>query len=143
MTMDLDEHPPVREYLLDATPGEVLVSARRFQVWAYSVSHSQLLLRSNRSENAATRIDLAFRGVVAMDLIWTMDDLRIDLAPSADLSDWKATRGAQFDEQRRLYSCKSANYSGWVIASTLSVCEDGGRFDEPSQVFEPWLIGKL
>ena len=36
---------------------------RPFQVWLYSVSHGQLLLRSNRSDQLATRVDVLFTRV--------------------------------------------------------------------------------
>jgi hypothetical protein len=39
-----------------------LQSDRSFQVWAYSVSHGQLLIRSPKSEATPENIDLAFVG---------------------------------------------------------------------------------
>jgi hypothetical protein len=34
---------------------------RKFQIWLYSVSHGQLLLRSNRSDEFRTRVDVLFK----------------------------------------------------------------------------------
>jgi hypothetical protein len=43
---------------------EVLdLGERRFQMWAYSVSHSLLLLRSVKTAVHSSRIDLLFTGV--------------------------------------------------------------------------------
>lgn len=42
---------------------------RTFQVWAYSVSHAQLLLRSPSDAAHSKNIDIAFVGVDRMDLV--------------------------------------------------------------------------
>ena len=41
-------------------------SDRRFQLWSYRVSHSQLLLRSVRDAEHTSRIDVLFKGVDAL-----------------------------------------------------------------------------
>lgn len=38
-------------------------SSRKFQLWEYKVSHQQLLLRSPKSNQHLTNIDVAFAGV--------------------------------------------------------------------------------
>jgi hypothetical protein len=42
---------------------KILDSDRKFQVWKYTVGHSQLLLRSTKSPDCSTRIDVLFKGV--------------------------------------------------------------------------------
>ena len=55
---------------------EAIVSfPRRFQIWLYSVSHGQLLLRSNRSGEFSTRIDVLFKNVAAIELPTAFDGL--------------------------------------------------------------------
>lgn len=43
-------------------------SERKFRIWDYKVSHSQLLIRSPQSADVATNIDLVFWGVERIDL---------------------------------------------------------------------------
>jgi hypothetical protein len=47
-----------------------LLTKRSFKVWYYSVSHSQLLIRSPRSyeEEPKVNIDIIFEGVTYMDI---------------------------------------------------------------------------
>ena len=46
--------------------GSLFVSDRFFQIWRYTVSHRQLLLRSTKSDVAHTRIEILFKDVSLM-----------------------------------------------------------------------------
>ena len=50
---------------------------RQFQIWSYKVSHAQLLLRSTKSENNPTRIDLLFKNVAIINIPTLLNDVRI------------------------------------------------------------------
>lgn len=52
-------------------------SNRLFQLWAYRVGHSQLLLRSNPDERSETRIELLFRSVSSLHLPTAMSGLTV------------------------------------------------------------------
>ena len=52
-------------------------SSRRFQVWLYTVSHGQLLIRSVKGSRQPTRIDLLFTNVHSLDLPTTTEGLAI------------------------------------------------------------------
>jgi hypothetical protein len=61
-------------------PGaELFRSDRAFTVWAYTISHSQLLLRTRTTENQS-RIDILFKPVRAMKLRIEYDGLVIRCA---------------------------------------------------------------
>ncbi len=122
--------------------GEIVAFSRKFQLWAYSVSHSQLLLRSKRTPDCPTRIDIAFRGVVGMKLPWILDSLEVTIAEQIPGALQREISGLTMD-QKQLYSCRSGEFDGWVVASTVSIAEDGEGYDAPSPIFEPWLIGAL
>src|SRR4051812_24134333 len=51
---------------------------RRFRLWAFVVSHSQLLFRSPKSKDADTRIDVVFRAVTALCLPSRLKGLKIE-----------------------------------------------------------------
>jgi hypothetical protein len=52
-------------------------SSRSFQVWRYVVSHRQLLLRSSRTPEVTTRLELLFKNVSAIKLPTHLDALRV------------------------------------------------------------------
>jgi hypothetical protein len=132
--------PLIREGLGSTEP---LVFPRRFQLWAYSVSHSQLLLRSNRSQEEPTRIDVGFRGVVALKLAWILGDLTLSIADAATQARIEAENpGLDFFE-KKLFVCQAGDFAGWVLASTVAVAEDYDSYESPSHVFEPWLLRTL
>ena len=58
---------------------------REFQVWHYTLSYSQLLLRSLDVPGFDTRIDVLFSHVYVMHLQPTFRELRIDVASN----DWR------------------------------------------------------
>lgn len=53
---------------------------RDFQVWYYTVSYHQLLLRSSKTGATGTRIDILFSNVYSMLLRPSYANLRIDVA---------------------------------------------------------------
>ena len=56
-----------------------------FQVWSYTLSHGQLLLRSTKHKSRPTQIDVLFKNVAVMQLATQYDDLRIAKVPSVRL----------------------------------------------------------
>lgn len=108
-------------------------SARRFQIWRMVVSHSQLLLRSNRTSEEELRIEVLFRGVTAMKLLNSMDGLSI--------------REATDEEQLVIYSdvprpayrsscfiIESDGFEGYVVALALLVDETNLSYSARSTI---------
>jgi len=58
----------------------IFESKRRFQVWNWTVSHSQLLLRSNPVLDGDTRIELLFKPVLAVCVPQVIDGIRVAVA---------------------------------------------------------------
>ena len=55
----------------------MIISDRRFQIWEYKVSHQQLLIRSPKSKEHATNLDLIFVGVDYLALPKSMDGISV------------------------------------------------------------------
>ena len=91
-------------------------SDRTFQLWHYTVSHSQLLLRSPPGSSHSTRIDILFKCVDRMDVPTSMDGLRIHRS------------GPQ-------YLLRGKKWSGSVTASVAFAAEDDGDYADPSLLF--------
>ena len=53
------------------------LSNRQFQIWSYKVSHAQLLLRSTKSKNDPTRIDLLFKNVAIINMPTLLNGVRM------------------------------------------------------------------
>jgi hypothetical protein len=53
-------------------------SDRHFQIWKYTVSQAQLLLRSVKDDDHPTRLDVLFVGVTHLELPTSFDGLRIE-----------------------------------------------------------------
>jgi hypothetical protein len=69
-------------------PGAVLFeSPRRFQLWAQTVSHGQLLFRSPRSSHHPTRVEVLFKPVGAQKVRADYDGLIIRCAANAEAAD--------------------------------------------------------
>ncbi|WHT23405.1 hypothetical protein N8J89_20710 [Crossiella sp. CA-258035] len=56
-----------------------LAFGRRFEPWSYQATHGVLLLRSNKTTAAQTRVDLRFRFVEQMTLRAVIDEVTLDL----------------------------------------------------------------
>jgi hypothetical protein len=106
-------------------------SDRHFQLWIYSVSHSQLLLRSNRSSEEATRIDVLFKDVAAIELPTSFDGLSIAMASGDETSELRIQLGTRPILDQKTFIVRGRGFVGYVVASVLFWHQDEGHhFDE-------------
>jgi hypothetical protein len=104
---------------------------RRFQIWLYTVSHSQLLLRSNRSDQYATRIDLLFKDVGVMHLPASFNGLVVMEASEGEARNLNIQLGAQQIHGQKVFVIQGSNFEGYVVAGAVFWHEDEGHyFDE-------------
>jgi len=114
-----------------------LRSARTFQVWAYTVSHSQLLLRSNRTAEFDTRVEVLFKGVGAVQLPTVLSGLEVSEIPMEHAPG--ELRTLLTDEDwigRKLYMIRSGGSTGYVVAIAAFFAEDHGEYYAPSSLYE-------
>ena len=93
----------------------IIDSPRTFQVWLYTVSHAQLLLRANPTPEDGERIEVLFKGVHAMSLNTLLDGLTITETPDAP----PAAGGP-----RRTFRLETAGARGTVVADAVFVHRD-------------------
>jgi|ERR1700722_9943333 len=104
---------------------EIINLQRRFQIWAYSVGHSLLLLRSNKSSEFSTRVEILFSGVAALKLPTTFEGLSI-----IEVSGQDETAGLDLElgygslTAKRVFVLRGSNFTGHVVASALFSHED-------------------
>jgi hypothetical protein len=95
------------------TPIDTFESGRHFQIWRYEVGHAQLLLRSVKGDHDASRIDVLFKAVEAIDLPTRFD-------------------GLQIMRERDQFALSGAGWSGRIIAGSCFQAEDVGEYLDPS-----------
>ena len=109
---------------------------RMFQVWGYTVSHRQLLLRSTKSETLSTRVDVLFKNVKAMCLPTLMDGLVIELADGPETERITLETGFVANDETTFFSLATAHGGSYVVAGAVFADEDSGEYFEPSRY---WL----
>lgn len=100
---------------------------REFQVWAYTVGHGQLLLRSNRTAERSTRIDILFKDVGALNMPTILRDLTIAEATAEEFG-----LNRRIAESRRVFRVSSLDYLGFVVAGAVAMQEDDREYNDPS-----------
>ena len=108
---------------------------RMFQVWAYTVSHGQLLLRSTKTDKIPTRVDILFKDMVALKLPSAFEELEIIESTAEHVGlHQDAIKG------RTVWSLRGPGFDGFVVAGAMAVHEDDGEYDAPSRI--PGLAGR-
>ncbi|MQY07261.1 hypothetical protein [Actinomadura macrotermitis] len=112
-------------------PGlEVFRSDRRFQLWAYSVSHSQLLLRSNAGEDRQgcsheTTIEVMFKPVTTVKIRDAYNGLAIRCATPEEAERIKtSTPSIEFLRDDRVFALETQGETDYVIAMAVGWHED-------------------
>jgi hypothetical protein len=108
---------------------EIFNSRRRFQMWRYTVGHSELLLRSIKSGDSSTRIDVFFKNVHVMHLPTIFEGLII-----TELSH-EESRGLSilpFQGTAKVFGVRGATFAGYVVAGVVAFHEDEGEYNDPS-----------
>src|SRR5262245_8141494 len=98
---------------------QLIAFPRRFQVWLYIVSLGQLLLRSNRSETHATRIDIHFMDVAAIQLPTIFDGLVLEEASSGELRELKVPLDPEQIRRRKVFMIRGSHFVGYVVARVV------------------------
>ncbi|SDJ22907.1 hypothetical protein SAMN05421542_3089 [Chryseobacterium jejuense] len=105
----------------------IFCSNRKFKIWAYTVSHSSLLIRSvmqyddmeDYSEETSFNIDLEFSFVEYMDLKTTWDSISISVVERENLrSDLKE----KFDlYEGKIFEIESNKEKSYIVAYSLLI----------------------
>jgi hypothetical protein len=111
--------------------GTILNFQRRFQIWLYTASHGQLLLRSNRSVDHDTRVDILFKDVAAINLSTVIEGVQIGEASEDEMRQCNIALDKEPTHAQKVFMVRSVNYLGYVVARAVFWHEDTGQhFDE-------------
>src|SRR5215469_6385697 len=108
---------------------QIINSERRFQIWTYWVSHQQLLLRSNKSPDAPTRIEVLFEGVMEFHLPTIFGGLSVQLASDDEIRNLCILRASFLSEFRqfKIYMVKGTDFVGYVAAASCQAMKMRGN----------------
>jgi hypothetical protein len=109
-------------------------STRDFQVWRAVVGHSQLLLRSTKTDASPTRIDVLFKPVVAVKLRTVLTGLLVREATSDEADEIIRDAAETRRSDSKVFVIESGNFRGYAIAGVLLTAEDEGEYFERSQL---------
>jgi len=117
---------------------------REFKVLTFMTSHGQLLLRSHKSANCGTRVDILFKDVYAFHLGTALLGLSIVETSKEELTKQFGDLNALEATQVKWFLLQTSTWSGFVHAGCVAWKEDTGEFHEASQllpqVMRPGLI---
>jgi hypothetical protein len=112
---------------------EFTASGRLFQVWSYSVSHSELLLRSTKSSHDTTRVDVLYKGVKEMSLRVSSPKLQIAKASHEEIERLQTLLHRPLgSSDAAVFIIKEGDFLGYVVALTCFLHEDSRGYNDPS-----------
>jgi hypothetical protein len=107
----------------------IFSSTRSFVVFSYAHSHGLLLLRSRKTPSIATRQDILFQDVRAVEVRARFDGITIEEADDASfLADRPSNPAAIVEPGVKLYRLKGNDWSGFVVGGIWATHEDAGEF---------------
>jgi len=105
---------------------------RHFQMWKFTVSHGMLLLRSTKSPNHPTRVDVLFKNVARINMPTTFDGFIVSAASEAETQDLVQQLGTLALHRRHTFLIEGSNFRGHVVAGIVVWHEDEGEYSQPS-----------
>lgn len=104
-----------------------------------TVSHAQLLLRSNPNDDELTRKEILFKGVAALKLRTRCDGLIVRIATPSEAATIREEVDLAEDDGRDCFVLESDGWRGFVIAGSVFESEDEGDYGDPSALFTTGL----
>src|SRR4051794_31587126 len=113
---------------------------RMFQIWQYTVGHGQLLIRSTRTEDLATpvdvlfktRVDVLFKGVVALHMPTVFHGLLVTEVSEIESSSMNLQLGLLSIAGCKVFMVTGSSFQGYVVAAAVFFHEDDGHHNDPS-----------
>jgi len=106
----------------------------RFQWWAYTVSHGQLLLRSTKSPERPTQVDILFKDVGAVCMPTAIVDPQVTEGGPQDVPGIHQLES----EGRRIFLIRGSGGQGYIVAGSAFSDEGDHDFHDPSPLFPPF-----
>lgn len=115
----------------------IFESTRTFVLFSYGGSHGLLLLRSRKTTQHPKRIDILFQDVRAMELRSWFEGVRIEEVNASFLQGQNSKPEQMVERGNKIYAIHGADWSGFIVGGIVSIKEDGGEFNDPSELLQP------
>ncbi len=107
-------------------------SDRRFSVIGYGAGHGPLLLRSGKTDEHHTRIDVLILDVRAMETRSWSEGFEIALVDQDYLRDFRSRPDEMMQPGLNAYAISGKGWQGFILGGNLCVHEDEADFGAPS-----------
>lgn len=107
---------------------------RKFQVWSYDVGHGQLLLRSTKSANHTTQVDVLFKNVGLISMPTLFEGLTVIESSKQELESSGLTMGLLPAENRKCMKLEGNNWHGAITAGNIAWSEDDADHNAKSKL---------
>lgn len=112
-------------------------SSRSFFIVSYSVGHGLLLLRSRKTAQNMTRLDILFQDVRALELRSWFEGLRIIEVGEEYLSGCQSNPVEMIEPGNKIYAIEGIQWKGYIIGGIFTVHEDDGDAMDVSSLLGP------
>jgi hypothetical protein len=109
-------------------------SDRKFSVFSYEISHGLLLLRSGKTDEHHTRIDVLMTDVRAMELRSWFEGLEIKEEDREYLRGFRSNPVEMIEPGNKVYALRGKGWQGFIVGGSLSVQEDHRGLTDPSSL---------
>ena len=117
-----------------------LKQARSFEMWYYSVSRKQLLLRSNKSvdEGIESRLEVLFTGVISINMPTIV---LLDCIYASEAKDAVIKGDLEFSKDLQIYQLGKVPV-GYIASIYFQIDESNLEFYEPSRILTDVGVSK-
>jgi hypothetical protein len=110
-------------------------SERKFSVFSYGISHGPLLLRSGKTAEHRTRIDVLFQDVRALEIRAWFDGLEITEVDRDYLDGFRSNPLEMLEQPGlKVFALDGKGWQGFVVAGGVLLHEDEADFMDPSEL---------
>ena len=114
----------------------VFSSQRCFIVALYELSHGLLLLRSVKTNEYSTRIDVLFQSVRAMEMRCWFDGVSIAEVDREFLVGFRSNPVEMIEPGNKVYAINGLGWQGYVLGGIVQTIEDERDPRDPSGLME-------
>lgn len=114
-------------------------SDRKFSVFSYEISHGLLLLRSGKTNEHHTRIDVLVKDVRAMEIRSWFEGFELKEEDREYLREFRSNPIAMIEPENRIYALRGRAWQGFIVGGILLTQEDDGEFMDRSPLLGPPL----
>ncbi len=107
-------------------------SSRSFVIYSYDASWRVLLLRSRKTKETPTRLDILFQDVKAMEIRTWFEGLTIEEVDATFLEGFRSNPAQMMEHGHRVYALRGVGWHGFILGGIVSFKEDDGDYYAPS-----------